>query len=83
MAKLNFVKKSPIDLRSARSGRRIRPIDPILARIDRRFDNIDENIRVLRKEMNERFAALVDRLDHLTTRVAEFVKRYLRSDGSA
>ncbi len=47
--------------------------------IDRRFDIVDENFRVLRKEMNKKFAALVDRIDRLTTHIAGFLKRYLRS----
>ena len=58
--------------RVVRTG--FRQTDRRFGQIDRRFDVIDLNFRVLRKEMNERFAGVEDRIDRLATHVDGFMK---------
>ena len=42
--------------------------------IDRRFNVVDLEFRDLRKELNERFAVVEDRIDRLATHVDGFMK---------
>ena len=53
---------------------RFRQVDARFTRIDRRFTNVHLEFRNLRKEMNEGFAAVDDRIDRLATHVDGFMK---------
>jgi len=71
-----------IDRRLAQIYRRFEQIDGRFVQIDRRFDVVDLNFRVLRKEMNERFAGVEDRIDRLATHVDGFMKLHETLDPS-
>jgi len=71
-----------IDRRLAQIDRRFEQIDGRFVQIDRRFDVVDLNFRVLRKEMNERFAGVEDRIDRLATHVDGFMKLHETLDPS-
>ena len=44
------------------------------AQVDKRFDLVGLEFRALRKEMNEKFAVVEDRIDRLATHVDGFMK---------
>ena len=49
------------------TGARFRQIDKRFGQVDRRLGLVQLDIRNLRKEMNERFAVMEDRIDRLAT----------------
>jgi len=58
--------------RLVRTG--FRQTDRRFTQIDRRFNVVDLQFRDLRKEMNEKFAVVEDRIDRLATHVDGFMK---------
>ena len=58
--------------RVVRTG--FRQTDRRFGQIDRRFNFVDLEFRNLRKEMNERFTLMEDRIDRLATHVDGFMK---------
>ena len=56
------------------TGARFRQIDKRFGQVDRRLGLVRLDIRNLRKEMNERFAVMEDRIDRLATHVDGFMK---------
>jgi len=72
-----------------RTDARFRQIDKRFEQVDKRFGQVDHrlgffqfDIRVLRKEMNERFAGVEDRIDRLATHVDGFMKLHETLDPS-
>lgn len=63
-----------VDARFGQVDARLRQVDARFTRIDRRFTNVHLEFRNLRKEMNEGFAAVDERLDRLATHVDGFMK---------
>lgn len=63
-----------IDVRFGRIDARFQPIDTRFRQVDRRLGLVQLDIRNLRKEMNERFAVMEDRIDRLATHVDGFMK---------
>jgi len=63
-----------IDGRFRQIDGRFRQIDGKFRQIDRRFNIVGLEFRALRKEMNEKFAVVEDRIDRLATHVDGFMK---------
>ena len=62
------------------TGARFQQIDKRFGQIDRRLALVQLDIRNLRKEMNERFAVMEDRIDRLATHVDGFMKLHETMD---
>ena len=63
-----------IDKRFGQVDGRFRQIDKRFGQVDRRLELVQLDIRTVRKEMNERFAIVDDRIDRLATHVDGFMK---------
>jgi len=62
------------DVRFRQVDARFQQIDTRFRQVDRRLGLVQLDIRNLRKEMNERFAVMEDRIDRLATHVDGFMK---------
>ena len=58
----------------SRTDARFQQVDARFRQVDRRLGLVQLDIRNLRKEMNERFAVMEDRIDRLATHVDGFMK---------
>ena len=79
MAKKNSTKKPRTINQQFASLERIvrtgfRQTNRRFAQVDKRFDLVGLEFRALRKEMNEKFAVVEDRIDRLATHVDGFMK---------
>jgi phosphoglycerate-specific signal transduction histidine kinase len=79
MAKKNPAKKSRTINQQFTSLERLvrtgfRQTDRRFAQVDRRFNLVGLEFRALRKEINEKFAVVEDRIDRLATHVDGFMK---------
>ena len=63
-----------IDIRFRQVDARFQQIDTRFRQVDRRLGLVQLDIRNLRKEVNERFAVMEDRIDRLATHVEGFMK---------
>ena len=63
-----------IDRRLDQVDRRFTQIDRRFERVDRRFNVVDLEFRDFRKDMNEKFAAVADHIDRLSTHIDGFMK---------
>ena len=63
-----------IDTRFGQIDARFRQIDARFRQVDRQFGLVHLEFRDLRKEMNQRFAVMEDRIDRLATHVDGFMK---------
>ena len=69
-----------IDKRFGQIDKRFDQIDARFRQVDRQFRLVHLEFRGLRKEMNERFAVMEDRIDRLATHVDGFMKLHETMD---
>ena len=68
------------DARFRQVDKRFGQIDARFRQVDRQFGLVHLEFRDLRKEMNERFAVMEDRIDRLATHVDGFMKLHETMD---
>jgi len=69
-----------MDTRFGQIDKRFGQIDARFRQVDRQFGIVHLEFRDLRKEMNERFAVMEDRIDRLATHVDGFMKLHETMD---